>query len=158
MAGGPKPDSVGRRTVRVVISLTGLHRSPVCTGCDYYPECVPLTRDGRGGPSFLLCLAPHGVYPAMAIARPRGGLLPRHFNLTWQARRYIFCDTFRDGRLTAPDPALARGVLPRGVRTFLCTGKPHSDQPTTRQHQTRRSERVAQPWLPQPAGASAPAP
>ena len=56
----------------------------------------------------------------------RGGLLPRHFNLTCRSRRYIFCDTIRGDGLASAGPALARGVLPRGVRTFLCTGKPHS--------------------------------
>lgn len=56
----------------------------------------------------------------------RGGLLPRHFNLTRRGGRYIFCDTIRGGGLASVGPALARGVLPRGVRTFLCAGKPHS--------------------------------
>ena len=56
----------------------------------------------------------------------RGGLLPRHFNLTRRGGRYIFCDTIRGGGLASVGPALARGVLPRGVRTFLCAGEPRS--------------------------------
>lgn len=59
-----------------------------------------------------------------------GGLLPRLFTLASRrtGRRYVFCDTFRGGELASVGPALSRGVLPRGVRTFLCAEKPRSDR------------------------------
>jgi hypothetical protein len=74
-----------------------------------------------------------------------GGLLPRLFNLTRRSGRYIFCDTFRGGGLAPAGPALARGVLPRGVRTFLCTGSTAQRPPATRHRET-----TPDPVRPQP--------
>jgi len=44
---------------------------PPLRRCDYYPEgpVAPLPEPGRAGnPSFLFCLAPHGVYRAPVLA------------------------------------------------------------------------------------------
>ena len=61
-----KPNSVPTRKQVTAIYLSALKRIPAETGCDYYPGLfTEVIR--TGGPFSLLCLAPHGVYPASAV-------------------------------------------------------------------------------------------
>ena len=125
-AGGRKPDSV--RTPK----RPGGHFShrlapaPRSRGMRLIPGMCPARaeRPGRAVIPVLSCTA-RGL-SCHDDHSPRGGLLPRLFNLTCRGRRYIFCDTIRGGGLASVGPALARGVLPRGVRTFLYAGEPRS--------------------------------
>jgi len=115
----------GTHSGRPFLSLR-LHGTPRLRGMRLIPGMCPACagRPGRAVIPVLSCtargLSCHDDHSS------RGGLLPRHFNLTCRGRRYIFCDTIRGNGLASAGPALARGVLPRGVRTFLCTGKPRS--------------------------------
>ena len=117
--------SFAEATGRPCLSLR-LRTTPRLRGVRLIPGMCPACagRPGRAVIPVLSCtargLSCHDDHSS------RGGLLPRHFNLTRRSGRYIFCDTIRGDGLASIDPALARGVLPRGVRTFLCTGKPRS--------------------------------
>ncbi len=117
--------SVAEATGRPFLSLR-LRATPRSRGVRLLPGMCPACaeRPGRAVIPVLSCtargLSCHDDHSS------RGGLLPRHFNLTRRGGRYIFCDTIRGGGLASVGPALARGVLPRGVRTFLCAGKPRS--------------------------------
>lgn len=133
---GCRIDKKGRVAVSRILSFaeaTGrpflswrLRATPRLRGVRLIPGMCPARagRPGRAVIPVLSCttrgLSCHDDHSS------RGGLLPRHFNLTCRSRRYIFCDTIRGDGLASAGPALARGVLPRGVRTFLCTGQPHS--------------------------------
>jgi hypothetical protein len=132
---------------------------PRSRGMRLIPGMCPVgtERPGRAITPVLSCTA-RGL-SCRDDRSPRGGLLPRHFNLTRRSGRYIFCDTFRGGGLASVGPALARGVLPRGVRTFLCTGKPHSGRRPPADAKLRhgrppRNTRLGRP--PPPAAASCP--
>ena len=117
--------SFAEATGRPFLSLR-LRATPRLRGVRLIPGMCPACagRPGRAVIPVLSCtargLSCHDDHSS------RGGLLPRLFNLTRRSGRYIFCDTIRGGELASAGPALARGVLPRGVRTFLCTGKPRS--------------------------------
>ena len=77
--------------------------------CDDTRRSVPNFRD-IGGPAVLLlfCLAPHGVFPAIPLARDAVSSylafspLPALFS---KNRRYLFCDTFRQRSLSRTPPA-----------------------------------------------------
>ena len=117
--------SVAEATRRPFLSLR-LRATPRLRGVRLIPGMCPARagRPGRAVIPVLSCtargLSCHDDHSS------RGGLLPRHFNLSRLGGRYIFCDTIRGGGLASVGPALARGVLPRGVRTFLCAGEPRS--------------------------------
>ena len=76
--------------------------------------------------------------PCRTNCSARGALLPHLFTLTAgraakrNQRRYIFCGTFRETRLSESPRPLA-GMLPCGDRTFLPMGGLHrfsSDHPS----------------------------
>jgi len=117
--------SFAEATGRPFLSLR-LRATPRFRGVRLIPGMCPACagRPGRAVIPVLSCTA-RGL-SCRDDHSPRGGLLPRHFNLTRRGGRYIFCDTIRGGGLASVGPALARGVLPRGVRTFLCAGEPRS--------------------------------
>ncbi len=78
---GDKPNSVPVRLPApvTIISLSPPKRTAARLAthwCDYYPEAARLTPGGTGGPSSLLCLAPHGVFRAPALARRAVGSYP----------------------------------------------------------------------------------
>ncbi len=166
LAGGRKPDSVGRRGDRAAISLAPpCGGTPRSRGVRLIPEMCPARagRPGRAVIPVLSCTA-RGL-SCRGDRSPRGGLLPRLFNLGRRGDRYVFCDTFRGGGLAPVGPALARGVLPRGVRTFLCAGQAAQRPPATRQQKTtphpprpqprtRRPNLQSDKRLPQPQSAS----
>jgi len=76
-----KPNSVPVRSPApvMIISLDPLARIAVGLAahrCDYYPEAAKLAPGDPGGSCSLLCLAPHGVYRAPALARRAVGSYP----------------------------------------------------------------------------------
>lgn len=134
--------SVAEATGRPFLSLR-LRATPRLRGMRLIPGMCPACaeRPGRAVIPVLSCtargLSCHDDHSS------RGGLLPRLFNLSRLGGRYIFCDTIRGGGLASVGPALARGVLPRGVRTFLCAGNPRSGRrpPATRRLYPRQRVR-----------------
>ena len=73
-----------------------------------------------GSPSSLFCLAPDGVLSCHDGYPPRGGLLTRHFTLTFRSKPSggIFSVTLAVTGHYSRWPPLSRGILPYGVRTF----------------------------------------
>jgi len=80
------------------------------------PKNRPYT--GRADVPYLILLQV-GFALLLAIADSHGGLLHRHFTLTGENRRFVFCGTIHQRGLPAPFPALRQDTLPFGVRTFL---------------------------------------
>jgi hypothetical protein len=75
-----------------------------------YPEIGPEFHRGICGPAVLLlfCLTPHGVFPAIPLARDAVSFylafspLPALFS---KNRRYVFCDTVRRRNFSTAPPA-----------------------------------------------------
>src|ERR1700712_3158480 len=83
-AGGDKPNFVVGRS----FLSRRLRGAPRLRGMRLIPgSCLRLRGGESGGSCFLLCLAPHGVFRAPALAHTGGGLLPRLFTLTPRALR-----------------------------------------------------------------------
>lgn len=88
------------------------------------PGGCPAFAEPDRQPGLLLCLAPHGVFRAPALARRAVGSYPAFSPLPAPRCRVagglIFCDTFRRPRLGPRGrPRVLRGMSPCGVRTFL---------------------------------------
>ena len=82
-------------------------------------------RDRRSGS--LLCLAPHGVFRAPALARRAVGSYPAFSPLPAALRPGggLFSVTLSvTPSFRLPPPRVLRGMLPYGVRTFLCRLSP----------------------------------
>ncbi len=87
--------------------------------------------DRTGGPFLLLCLAPHGVYPASPVAQGSGELLPRHFTLTSPKRGGIFSVALSvKGHLGVPPPDFHRAccLVVSGLSSRLRSEEPASDR------------------------------
>ena len=100
--------------------------TPRLRGMRLLPGSCPPEAD-RPGAGSLLCLAPHGVFRAPALARRAVGSYPAFSPLPRTPCGEpggIFSVTLS----VAPDfrptrPRILRGMLPGGVRTFLCRGR-----------------------------------
>lgn len=147
---GDKPNSVTSAVARglwMIISLSPARAGRSARAeCDYYPEAAGLAPGGSGGPRSLFCLAPHGVCRAPSLARRAVGSYPAFSPL--RNGRWEIGDWSSPAALQRPDllspichlpnrgmfsvtlsvapgfrpacPRFLRGMLPDGVRTFLC--------------------------------------
>jgi hypothetical protein len=134
---GDKPNSVPSQLPApvTIISLDPPKRIAALIAerwCDYYPEAAGLRRrDRRPGLPVMSCTAWGLSCPGTCA--PGGGLLPRLFTLTRDCLAETVGGLFSVTLSIAPDfgpapPRVLRGMLPVGVRTFLCRSETNSDR------------------------------
>lgn len=99
--------------------------APACAGCDYYPESYSLARERAGRPSSCYVLHRMGFVVPPSLLSERWALTPpfhpypRLFFRNAAGGLFSVTLSVAPGFRPAP-PRILRGMLPEGVRTFLC--------------------------------------